>query len=97
MPGEILHVLHGHVLAQQIGDHYDAKRMGADEVGQSGVVEPPLPIITVRYTESHLYPWLGRRPVIDVNDVADYITNLKLQKLAYYSEAWYLGPCSTIH
>ena len=40
--------------------------------------------------------------MIDVNDVADYfihtandvgdcITNLKLQKLAYYSEAWYLA------
>ena len=30
MPGQVLHVLHGHVLAQQVGDHHDAETVRRD-------------------------------------------------------------------
>ncbi len=40
--GEILHVVEGYALDEQVGHHHDAERMRRDEGGETGIFEPPL-------------------------------------------------------
>ena len=42
VPSQVLHVLHGHVLAQQIGDHHHPETVRGNDLGQPCLLEPPL-------------------------------------------------------
>ena len=42
VPRQVLHVLHGHVLAQQVGDHHDSETVRSDDLRQPCILEPSL-------------------------------------------------------
>lgn len=42
MPGEVLHVLEGHLLIEKIGHDRDAEAVRGEEVRQAGIQETPL-------------------------------------------------------